>query len=342
MITQPNPAHSALSFAVVVLSTCGLFLLNAAPFLMAGTVIIYAGAIVVTFLFVLMLAQPVATSNADNRSREPVLACVAGFFLLSTLLLTCGKRTTRASTTPGSPGSMRSETNRRRKCGKCSASEEEFRQSSELLMDRMLGRERAHDIVALVLRKDDLAAARVPANAADVKKWLDDLYQAAAEQRAVCPAPPRPVRARRRAIGCRLSPARRRISRPQALSADNVAGLGRTLFSDYLLAVELAATLLLDRHHRRRSPSRSGRRTAEGRMTLDHYLVVGAALFVLGAIGFLTRRNLIVMFLSAEMMLQGVALNLVASRAIAATCTARCSRCSSSRWRRARRAWHWR
>jgi NADH-quinone oxidoreductase subunit K len=47
-------------------------------------------------------------------------------------------------------------------------------------------------------------------------------------------------------------------------------------------------------------------------MTLHHYLVVGAALFVLGAIGFLTRRNLIVMFLSAEMMLQGVALNLVA------------------------------
>lgn len=47
-------------------------------------------------------------------------------------------------------------------------------------------------------------------------------------------------------------------------------------------------------------------------MTLYHYLAVGAALFVLGAIGFLTRRNLIVMFLSAEMMLQGVALNLVA------------------------------
>jgi NADH-quinone oxidoreductase subunit K len=45
---------------------------------------------------------------------------------------------------------------------------------------------------------------------------------------------------------------------------------------------------------------------------LAHYLAVGAALFVLGAIGFLTRRNLIVLFLSAEMMLQGVALNLVA------------------------------
>jgi NADH-quinone oxidoreductase subunit K len=45
---------------------------------------------------------------------------------------------------------------------------------------------------------------------------------------------------------------------------------------------------------------------------LENYLVVGAALFGLGLIGFLTRRNLIIMFLSAEMMLQGVAVNLVA------------------------------
>jgi NADH-quinone oxidoreductase subunit K len=45
---------------------------------------------------------------------------------------------------------------------------------------------------------------------------------------------------------------------------------------------------------------------------LSHYLAVGAALFVLGAVGFLTRRNLIVLFLSAEMMLQGVSLNFVA------------------------------
>ena len=47
-------------------------------------------------------------------------------------------------------------------------------------------------------------------------------------------------------------------------------------------------------------------------ISLHHYLVVGAILFVLGMIGFLARRNLIVLFLSAEMMLQGVALNLVA------------------------------
>jgi NADH-quinone oxidoreductase subunit K len=44
---------------------------------------------------------------------------------------------------------------------------------------------------------------------------------------------------------------------------------------------------------------------------LSNYLIVGAILFVLGMIGFLTRRNLILMFLSAELMLQGVAINLV-------------------------------
>jgi NADH-quinone oxidoreductase subunit K len=45
---------------------------------------------------------------------------------------------------------------------------------------------------------------------------------------------------------------------------------------------------------------------------LTNYLIVGAALMALGMLGFLSRRNLIVMFLSAEMMLQGTALTLVA------------------------------
>jgi NADH-quinone oxidoreductase subunit K len=44
---------------------------------------------------------------------------------------------------------------------------------------------------------------------------------------------------------------------------------------------------------------------------LTNYLIVGAVLFSLGMLGFLTRRNLIVIFLSAEMMLQGTALTLI-------------------------------
>jgi NADH-quinone oxidoreductase subunit K len=47
-------------------------------------------------------------------------------------------------------------------------------------------------------------------------------------------------------------------------------------------------------------------------ITLWHFLAVAAALFGIGLVGFLTRRNLITMFLCAEMMLQGVAINFVA------------------------------
>ena len=45
---------------------------------------------------------------------------------------------------------------------------------------------------------------------------------------------------------------------------------------------------------------------------LDNYLIVGALLFGIGMIGFLSRRNMIVMFLSLEIMLQGVSISLVA------------------------------
>jgi NADH-quinone oxidoreductase subunit K len=44
----------------------------------------------------------------------------------------------------------------------------------------------------------------------------------------------------------------------------------------------------------------------------EHFLAVGAALFGLGLVGFLTRRNLITVFLCAEMMIQGVVLNFLA------------------------------
>jgi NADH-quinone oxidoreductase subunit K len=45
---------------------------------------------------------------------------------------------------------------------------------------------------------------------------------------------------------------------------------------------------------------------------LNNNLIIGAVLFGIGLIGFLSRRNMIIMFLAAEMMLQGVSLSLVA------------------------------
>ena len=47
-------------------------------------------------------------------------------------------------------------------------------------------------------------------------------------------------------------------------------------------------------------------------ITPYHYLVLSAALFVIGTIGVLMRRNIIVIFMSIELMLNAVNINLVA------------------------------
>ena len=44
---------------------------------------------------------------------------------------------------------------------------------------------------------------------------------------------------------------------------------------------------------------------------LENFLLIGGLLFAIGLVGFLSRRNMIVMFLAAEMMLQGVSVSLV-------------------------------
>ena len=49
-----------------------------------------------------------------------------------------------------------------------------------------------------------------------------------------------------------------------------------------------------------------------GSLTLAHYLLVSAILFAIGLIGFLTRRNMIVMFLCTELMFQGAAIAMIA------------------------------
>jgi NADH-quinone oxidoreductase subunit K len=49
-----------------------------------------------------------------------------------------------------------------------------------------------------------------------------------------------------------------------------------------------------------------------GEITTLHYLVVAAALFILGVIGVLTRRNVVIILMSIELILNAVNLNLVA------------------------------
>lgn len=86
MQVEANPVYAALWFAMVILSTCGFFLMQGAAFISAATIIVYAGAIIVTFLFVIMLARQTGSSQYDRRFRQPVLAIAMASALLAVLV----------------------------------------------------------------------------------------------------------------------------------------------------------------------------------------------------------------------------------------------------------------
>lgn len=87
MITQKKALYSALFFVMTILSVSGLLLLQQAEFLAFALVIIYAGAILVTYLFVLMLSRQDELAEHDVRSKTPFLAVVIiGVPLLSSFL----------------------------------------------------------------------------------------------------------------------------------------------------------------------------------------------------------------------------------------------------------------
>lgn len=81
VITHPKPVYSAVYFVGTVLAVAGVLVLQEAEFLAIALVIIYAGAILVTYLFVIMLAQQPGSPAYDRRAREPFLAVAAGLIL---------------------------------------------------------------------------------------------------------------------------------------------------------------------------------------------------------------------------------------------------------------------
>jgi len=81
LLVVRNALYVALAFVVTVISFGILLLFQGAAFLMAALLIIYAGTIVVTFLFIIMLAQQRGQARYDAIPREPLLACLAGWAL---------------------------------------------------------------------------------------------------------------------------------------------------------------------------------------------------------------------------------------------------------------------
>jgi NADH-quinone oxidoreductase subunit J len=64
VITRRNAVHAALALIVTLLSVAGLYLMLYAPFVAGVQIIVYAGGIMVLFLFVIMLV------NIERSSRE--------------------------------------------------------------------------------------------------------------------------------------------------------------------------------------------------------------------------------------------------------------------------------
>ena len=67
VVASKNPIRSAMGLLLLILSIAGLFLALHAQFLAAIQLIVYAGAIVILFLFVIMLLGPSASTPSDRR-----------------------------------------------------------------------------------------------------------------------------------------------------------------------------------------------------------------------------------------------------------------------------------
>lgn len=233
LVTQRNPVYAALSFALVILSTCGLFLLQAAPFLMAATIIVYAGAIIVTFLFVVMLAQQAGLSDADRRTREPFLASVAGFVLLATLVYILHHSYQNRATAPAYDGNAfaallkrAGDANQKTTVTDVSAAlgqEASFFEEIHRTAESIRG---TPGSILLAAKAKEFEAAWPAWKKAGQTKEMHAALRQLSDLGEY-------VRGRRTADGRARMP------------AQNVAFLGQTLFTDYLLAVELGGTLLL-------------------------------------------------------------------------------------------------
>jgi len=89
VVISRNPVHAALSLVMTLFGVAVLFVEQEAQFLAAVQVIVYAGAIVVLFLFVIML---LGVDQAENLEAEPLVgqrpaAVIVGVLALAELFL---------------------------------------------------------------------------------------------------------------------------------------------------------------------------------------------------------------------------------------------------------------
>jgi NADH-quinone oxidoreductase subunit J len=77
VITRKNPVHSALALILGLLSQAGLYLMLYAPFVAGVQIILYAGGIMVLFLFVIMLVNIERVEKEREFNRQWLVAILA-------------------------------------------------------------------------------------------------------------------------------------------------------------------------------------------------------------------------------------------------------------------------
>ena len=86
--------------------------------------------------------------------------------------------------------------------------------------------------------------------------------------------------------------------------------LAKSLFTDFVLPFEIASVVAAGRDRRRGGTGEAGARWPM--VPLNYYLILSAVIFAIGVIGVLIRRNLIVVLMSIELMLNAVNLTFIA------------------------------
>ena len=107
VILQRHPIHSALSLIAVMISLAGLFLLLESEFIAGVQIIVYGGAIMVLFVFVIMLLN----AGAEERTNMSRMARYVGIPLAVVLLIELayqvGSATLSMSAQPSPQGAIR-------------------------------------------------------------------------------------------------------------------------------------------------------------------------------------------------------------------------------------------
>ena len=80
-ITRRNPVHSALALILTLLAQAGLYLMLYAPFVAGVQIILYAGGIMVLFLFVIMLVNITQVEKEGQFNKQWIAGIVAAFAL---------------------------------------------------------------------------------------------------------------------------------------------------------------------------------------------------------------------------------------------------------------------